>query len=443
MGPNSGRDDDWLEDFSIVLTRDAMRGNRRDPKFEVFAGSKPLSILFLAVIAAVAGAFGGTLVSGALWHGWLQVPIWLAAMIAFCLAVRRSALELSGPYLAFLAGWCIGWGALIGACAMWGAQLSGSGWAYGIAAVVGFLIGITQGVYKPEDLESHDGFFAVGMLTAPGGACLAAWLYRNALSNPDTVAAAALTGAVAGLVFLGPAMALLLARLKNVDGLQRLALLLLHNDETAPEAVPVLDTAIRLSPDNAELIADRAFAYALVGRDAEAQTDWTRYAGLAGANSAARDIAEGFVHLRRGQTADAAVSFGKAADRKRDKAALVGLGLARLRLGDARGAVVSLEGISNRAHDARSLSYLAEAHLAAGDAKHAEQLAAEAIVERDSIHGLSWLIRGDARRAKGDLDGAAKDYNRALWADDEAGMEERALARLGEIERPVEEYVPD
>lgn len=443
MGPKSSRDDDWLEDFSIVLTRDAMRSNRRDPKFEVFAGSKPLSILWLAAISVVAGAFGGTLVSGAIWHGWLQAPIWLAAMIAFCFAVRRSTLVLSGPYLAFLAGWCIGWGALIGVCAMWGAQLSGSGWAYGVAAGVGFLIGITQGVYKPEDLENHDAFFAVGMLTAPGGACLAAWLHRNALSNPDTIAAAALTGALAGLIFLGPAMALLLVRLNNVEGLQRLALLLLHNDETAPEAPPLLDAAIRLSPDNAELIAHRAFAYALLGRNAEAETDWARHASRAASNRAARDIAEGFVHMRRGRAADAAVSFAKAADRKRDKAASVGLGLARLRLGDAHGAIDSLEKIADRAHDARSLSYLAEAHLAAGHAERAEQLAAEAIVERDSIHGHSWLIRGDARRARGDLDGAARDYNRALWAGDEAGVEERGLSRLQEIERPVEEYDPE
>src|SRR5262245_42149229 len=128
---SKGTADDWLEDFSIVLTRDAMQVSRQDQKFEVFAGSKPLSILWLAVVSAVAGAVGGTLVSGALWHSLVQVPLWLAAMIVFCIAVRKATLLVSGPYLAFLAGWCIGWGALIGACAMWGAQLSGSGWAYG------------------------------------------------------------------------------------------------------------------------------------------------------------------------------------------------------------------------------------------------------------------------------------------------------------------------
>jgi tetratricopeptide (TPR) repeat protein len=273
---------------------------------------------------------------------------------------------------------------------------------------------------------------------------MAAWLHRNALSDPDTIGAAALTGALAGLFFLGPAMALLLTRLKNVAGLKRLASLLLHNDETAPAALPLLDAAIRLSRDDAELIEHRAFAYALLGRNSEAEADWARHASLAAAsNSPARDIVEGFVHLRRDRAADAAVSFGKAADRKRDKAASVGLGVARLRLGDAHGAIAALEAIADRAHDARSLSYLAEAHLAAGHAARAEQLATEAIVELDSIHGHSWLVRGDARRAKGDLDGAARDYNRALWADDETGVQERGLARLQEIDRPVEENEPE
>jgi tetratricopeptide (TPR) repeat protein len=435
--------DDWLEDFSIVLTRDAMRRYRSDPKFEVFAGSKPLGILWLAVVSVVAGAFGGTLVSSALWQSLLQPPLWLAAVIVFCIAVRKTTLRMSGPYLAFLSGWCIGWGALIGSCALWGAQLSGSGWAYGVATGVGFLIGITHGVYEPDDFENRESFFGVSMLMGPAGACLAVWLYRNALTDPNTLGAAALAGGLAGLLFLAPAMTLLLVCLHNVEGLKRLALLLLHNDETAPEALPPLNSAIRLSPDNAELIGRRAFVYELLGRGSEAEADWARHAGLA-PNSSARDLAEGWVHLRRDRPEDAATSFGKAATQhKRDKAASVGLGRIRLRLGDAHGAIAALAAIPERSLDARSLSYLAEAHLRAGDPVRAEQLATTAIDELDSIHGYSWLVRGDALRAMGDLDGAAKNYNGALWADDEAGVNEGALSRLTEIGRPVEEDEPE
>jgi tetratricopeptide (TPR) repeat protein len=431
--------DSWIYDFSLVLTQRAMRSFRRDPEFDVFAGSKARAALWLAIVAAASGAFGGMLVSGALWRSLLQLPLWLVAFIVLCIVVRRATLALSSAYLASLAGWCNGWGLLIGACAMWGAQLSSPGWTYGIAGGVGFLIGITQGVYETEDLEGHDSFFALGMVLAPGAACLAAWLYRNQLEEPATLGAAALTGAIAGLVFLGPVMALLFARLKNVEGLKRFASLLLHNGETLAEALPVLDSAIRLAPQDAELIDRRALAKALLGRDDEAETDWARHAQLA-PGSHACDISQGWVHLHRERPADAAASFEKAAGRhKPDRWALVGLGIARLRQADPRGAITALEAIPGQSHDALSLTWLAEAYLAAGDAKQAAQTATDAIDERDSIHGRTWLVRGDARSAMGDIDGAAKDYNKALVADEEMGVEERGLARLEAIDRPVVE----
>ena len=46
MGEKKRDSDAWLEDFSYVLTRDTMRRERSDYKYEVFAGSKPLAWLF-------------------------------------------------------------------------------------------------------------------------------------------------------------------------------------------------------------------------------------------------------------------------------------------------------------------------------------------------------------------------------------------------------------
>ena len=141
--------DTWLGDFSLVLSRDHFRSVGRDPEYEVFSGSKPLAFLWLVVAAAAGGALGGTLVSGALWGPWWQVPAWIAVLIAMAVAVYRTALTLFGPPLGFMAGWSLFWGLLSGAVAMWGAQLDGAGWAYGIAGGIGFLVGITQGVYEP------------------------------------------------------------------------------------------------------------------------------------------------------------------------------------------------------------------------------------------------------------------------------------------------------
>ena len=441
MGKKKRSYNGWLDDFSLVLTRNAVRSQQRNPNFDAFAGSKLLASAWLVVIAAIAGAFGGTLASSALWRSPLQIPLWLAAFVGFCLVGRKATLALSGPYLGFLTGWCTAWGLLIGICAMWAAQRSGSGAAYGIAIGVGFLIALIQGGYEPDDLKGRDAFFVLGLLTGPGGATLAAWLHRNVLPDPDSLGTAALTGAVAGLVFPGPVMGFLLARLNNVEGLRRLASLLLHNDETAPEALPVLDSAVRLAPDDADLIERRAFVYTLLGRS-EAEADWARHVALL-PKSSAREIIQGWVQLRRDRAADAVIWFEKAAAGTPETRAAIGLGIARLRAGNAAGAAAALEAIAGGSHDARSLTYLAEAHLAAGNARLAAQTATDAIDELDSIHGRTWIVRGDARRAMGDIDGAAKDYNKALWADEEQGVEEQAMARLDQIGRPVEEPDPD
>ena len=47
------------------------------------------------------------------------------------------------------------------------------------------------------------------------------------------------------------------------------------------------------------------------------------------------------------------------------------------------------------------------------------------------------MVRAAARRVLGSRDGAAKDYNKALSAANEPGIEDRALAGLEEIDRPV------
>jgi Tfp pilus assembly protein PilF len=88
---------------------------------------------------------------------------------------------------------------------------------------------------------------------------------------------------------------------------------------------------------------------------------------------------------------------------------------------------------------ALDLTNLAEALLTLGDARLAEQTATDAIDELDSIHGRSWIVRAEARRLLSDIDGAAKDYNKALSASDEPGIEQRALDGLEAIDRPVEE----
>jgi tetratricopeptide (TPR) repeat protein len=433
--------DGWLSDFSLVLSREHFRSVRRDPEYEVFSGSKPLALLWLVVVAAVGGALGGTLVSGALWGPWWQVPAWIAVLVATATIVVAPTLALSGQPLGFIAGWSLFWGLLIGAVAMWGAQLNGAGWAYGIAGVIGFFVGITHGIYEPEDLRGHDGFFAISMIAAPAGACLAAWLYRHGLLGQSGLASAALAGMLAGLILLGPSMAYFFLRLDNLAGLNRLASLLLHRDETVSEAMVALNAAIRLAPGDASLFDRRALAHALSGNEAAAERDWARAAELE-PGSIAPAVSRGWLALRRDQASEAAAHFeqaGRASSKQRW--AWIGLAVAKLKLGDAVQAIAALDQVPEAKRQALDLTYLAEALLALGDATLAEQTATDAIDELDSIHGRSWIVRAEARRLLGNIDGAARDYNRALSATDEPWIEQHALDGLEAIDRPVEEDV--
>jgi Tfp pilus assembly protein PilF len=431
--------DVWLGDFSLGLAKNHLQSIRRDREYEVFSGSKPLAWLWLVVLAAAGGALGGTLVSGALWGPWWQVPAWVAALVVTSIALVWPTRAMFGDPLGFMTGWSLFWGLLIGAIAMWAAQLGGAGWAYGIAGVIGFLVGITQGIYEPEDLQGHDGFFAISMIAAPAGACLVAWLCRHGLLGDAGLASAALAGTIAGLIFLAPSMAYFFAHLDNRSGLERLASLLLHRDETAIEAIAALNAAIRLAPGDATLFDRRALAHALSGNEAAAERDWARAAELA-PGSIAPTIGRGWLALRRDRASEAAAHFEQAGRvNPTERWARIGLAVATLKLGDAARALAALERVPQARRQALDLTYMAEAHLALGDNELAERTATDAIDELDSIHGRSWMVRAQARRLLGDIDGAAKDYNKALIASDEPGIEQQALDGLQAIGRSVED----
>jgi len=429
--------DSWVEDFSIVLRRDAIRSIRGSPGYEVFIGSKLAVSLWLGIVALAAGALGGVLVSGALWTAFYYIVGWIAGVTLISIAVWRLTNAWAGAAIRFLAGWCIFWGIFTGAVAMWGAQLESAGWAYGITGGIGFLIGITHGNLDHADVEDHDTWFMTGTLLAPASASLAAWLYRHEAFGQEALAAAALTGAIAGVLFLGPVMALYMVKWKNKDRLARLASLYLHHDDFVAEAIPILNDAIRFSPDDASLRDRRALAHALKGDLTSAEADWEAHSAIE-KGSRARHLSEGWLNLRRGSADLAAAAFDKAlAGKRRYSSALVGRALASLRLNEPREAIEQLERLSVDEQDARSLTYLAEAHLKVGELHKAIEVASVAIDEWDSIHGLSWLVRAEAHEKLGNSDEAMLDLNKALAADEELGIEERALQGLERIDGRV------
>ncbi len=139
--------------------------------------------------------------------------------------------------------------------------------------------------------------------------------------------------------------------------------------------------------------------------------------------------------MRRERLDAAAEAFGGALGGKSaGHWATIGGALVHLRTGDPGQAINLLGALPNARVDARTETYLAQAHLAAGNLAKAIEVATVAIDESDSVHGLSWLVRAEARIAWGQTDHAIADLNRALAADDEAGIEARVLELLEKLD---------
>jgi Tfp pilus assembly protein PilF len=453
MGRSRDRES-WLEDFSIVLRPDVIRSTLRKPDFEVFAGSKVLAGLWLAAIAASAGALAGACAGpeflSRVWPAFVGLVVVGPAM---WVAVDRSTRAMFGAPIAYLAGWTVFFGSLVAALSIWSAQLSSPAWAYGVAGGVGFfLLGITGAQIDPPNAGPNDGWFLTSAATCPAANCAAVWIYRNGFNEPHTLLHSASVGVIAATPFLAVTMALYLKVWNVREGFDRLAALYLHNDRFLDAAIRLLDKALRSSPTDAGLHDRRALALGLAGKVDIAGADWARHRELA-PESVRPLISQGWLHLRRERPGEAAAAFEEAVKRrKNERWAIAGLGLARLRLGDAAGAVDAFERLQGKTvwagrptngHDALSLTCLAEAQLALGHPEHAIVTATNAIEEFDSAHGRTWLVRADAHVRLGDVGAAARDYKSALRADEEIGVRARALAGLEAIDRPVRESEPD
>ena len=446
--------DRWLDDFSIVLRPDAIRRMRRNPEFEVFAGSKVLAGLWLAAVAALTGAFAGMLAGPEfLTRVWPTFVGLLVAGPAIWLAIHRSTRAIFGAPIAYLAGWTTFFASLDAALSIWSAQLASAAWAYGLAGGLGFfLLGITGGQIDPPNAKPADSWFLTSAVMCPIANCAAVWAYRNWFGEPHPLLHSASVGVIAATPFMAVTMALYLKVWNVREGFDRLATLYLHHDRFLQAGINLLDKAVKNSPDDAGLYDRRAFARALAGDFDAAEADWARHRELA-PQSVRPLVSQGWLQLRRDRPSEALTAFAEAVTQKKNERwAIAGLGLARLRMEDPAGAVDAFErlqgntviyGDTVNGHDALTLTWLAEAQLAAGHPELAIQAATDAIEEFDSIHGRTWLARADAHVRLGEINAAAKDFKSALRADQQVGVYERAMAGLEAIKRPVSEDESD
>ena len=150
--------------------------------------------------------------------------------------------------------------------------------------------------------------------------------------------------------------------------------------EHQPEAIPVLETILRLDPGDATAGEMLAVEQARTGAcDAAIERFGQMGAAIDGHGESL--LGYGSCLFRRGKNAEAAAAFGKLVELDPKSAnARYDLALAQVRAGDNKGALVTLTPVLGEGADGDSLSLAAEAAEATGDTPRAVALLRQAIV---------------------------------------------------------------
>ena len=425
-----------LEDLTIILTGEEIERARSEELGLVYTGSKTLAAAWMMLGGLAGGVLGGLVVSYALWS---SVLLGLAVLVGFpasCWLFYVATERLFGRTIRFFSVWSLFCGFLLGLYAMWGAQLDSTGWAYGVSGGLALLsCAFFTGPTDPFDLKIPKAAdFA--MLFAPLAGSTAAYVHRNILAEPDTIAAAAQTGALAALLYSIPMITILAWLWDNSKGLKRLALLYLHNDRFVSEAIACLDAALKAAPKESELLTLRGFAYARAGDSEAADADWAQAQQLQPRGTMPL-VSRAVAALRSGEV-DEAVSSLEVAAKRRPKSSRIHalLGTALERRGDFGRAILHYDQAMERAPDARILTNLASARLHAGQYDEAIQDCRTAVEEFDSVFAKSRLIHAHALAALGQKTRAAKFYREAIEIGGEEGIADEARDKLERRRQP-------
>jgi Flp pilus assembly protein TadD len=406
---------DWLEDFTIHLSKEEISSMLSDVEETlVFTGSKPMAAVWLTVAGVLGGLFGGVVVSGAVWRSVWLVLGYLIVMPLVWLAMRRLTFRIFGPAIRWQAVLAFFWAFLLGMGAVIGGQIESWWWGYGLTLGAGLLIGLVFGSVNPSFIKNEDAWLLAGLPLGGVSTTIATYVYRNMIVDPSTISAAALSGAIAGLILTAP-MTVLLAALWDVGhGLRHVAVIYLHNDASARKAIDYLDRAIRLSPNDADLHNLRGIAWSRAGDQGRADADWQKVLELQ-PKSPEPYMNRGVDFLRQGALAEAVESL-QAAITIDPKYATAhnNLGVALERRGDLDRAIehydpaISLAPKYARAYSNRGYArFRAKRHeRAVEDCDHA--------IELDQDLAAAYVNRAHALAALGHVERAAEDYQTAI-----------------------------
>jgi tetratricopeptide (TPR) repeat protein len=425
---------DWFEDLSVHIDDEELleQAAAMEPTL-VHGGSRVGGAVWIILVSAIAGAFGGFTFSSEVRSSW---SIFLPYLVGGALLLRfinPLSKRLVGPTFAWQALQAFFWSFMLAMISVLAGRID-TGWLFYVVSVGGGLfVGLMYGSLGPGIVGQQDAWLLSALPLGALSTWSAASVQRGFDASANPPWSEAFVGMMAASVFMVP-MAVLMATLASkANGLAQMATLYLHNENFTSKAIEYLDQAIALSPRSAQLYNLRGIAYSKAGDGDRADADFKRVSELS-PRAAEAHMNRGVDFMRQGDYERSIEALNHATTVNPKLAtAFSNLGTAYQKKGDLDAAIESYNraiqlrskypiAFSNRAYS----YYLKGEHdLAIADATHAIKL--------DARLPMAHLNLGHGLAGKGDLAMAARSYRRALTLDPDQAVQEEALEALQKL----------
>ena len=389
--------------------------------------------MWIILVAAIAGAFGGFTFSDDVRSSWWIFIVYLLAGALVLRAFYPLTKRLFGPAVAWQAGMSFFWSFLLAMIAVLTGRIETIWLGTTLSVGGGLFVGLMYSTLNPGFMTAQDAWLMAGL---PLGT-LSTWSATRVQRAFDATASLSWSetyvGVMAATVFMVPMTVLMAVLSSKANGLLKMATLYLHNDNFTAKAIEYLDQAIALRPRSAELYNMRGIAYSKMGDGERADADFKKVSELR-PRAAEAHMNMGVDFMKRGDF-DRSIEALKRATTVNPKLAMAfsNLGTAYQKKGDLDAAIdsytraITLRARYPIAFSNRAYSYFlkGEHDRAIADATHAIKLDADLPVAHTNL--------GHALAGRGETTLAVRSYRRALSLSPDHEVEEETLAALGKL----------
>ena len=424
---------EWFDDLNVHIDDEELLDEAAvlEPTL-LYGGSRIAGALWIILVAAVAGAFGGFTFSDEVRSSFVIFIPYLLAGAVLLRVLKPLSTRLVGPTVAWQALLAFFWSFLLAMVVVLGSRIDTMWLYYTVVVGGGLFIGLMYSSVSPTSafIAKEDAWLMAALPLGAISTWSASGVQRafDASSNPPW--SEAFTGTMAASVFIVPISILMAMISTRSNGLAKMATLYLHNENFTEKAVEYLDEAIALSPRSADLFNLRGIAHSKLGNAGLADADFRKVTELM-PRAAEAHMNRGVDFMRQGNfdRAIEALTYATTVNPKL-ATAFSNLGTAYQKKGDLDSAIASYSRAINLrakypiAFSNRSYSYhlKGEHDLAIADATHA--------LELDPRLPMAHANLGHALVGKGDAVMAARSYRRALAMGPDHEVAEEVLKAL-------------